>query len=57
VSLAWLLHQPAVTAPVVGATRVRHIEDAVAATTVSLSAAEIALLEAKYVPHEVQPKR
>ena len=57
VSLAWLLHQPSVTAPIVGATKEHHITDAVAATSVELSAAEIAALEAPYVPHEVLPKR
>jgi aryl-alcohol dehydrogenase-like predicted oxidoreductase len=57
VSLAWLLSKPAVTAPIVGATKIGHIEDAVAATTVTLSAEEIARLEAPYRPHEVMPKR
>jgi aryl-alcohol dehydrogenase-like predicted oxidoreductase len=57
VSLAWLLSKPAVTAPIVGATKIGHIEDAVAATTVTLSAEETARLEAPYRPHEVMPKR
>jgi aryl-alcohol dehydrogenase-like predicted oxidoreductase len=57
VALAWLLAKPAVTAPVVGATRIGHVEDAVAATGLTLSAEEIARLEAPYVPHEVLPKR
>jgi len=57
VSLAWLLHKPAVTAPIVGATKLTHIEDAVAATEVSLSPEEIAQLEAPYRPHEIMPKR
>lgn len=57
VSLAWLLHKPAVTAPIVGATKLGHIEDAVAATEVRLSEEEIARLEAPYRPHEVLPKR
>jgi 1-deoxyxylulose-5-phosphate synthase len=56
VSLAWLLSKPAVTAPIVGATKIGHIEDAVAATTVQLSEDEIARLEAPYRPHEVLPK-
>jgi aryl-alcohol dehydrogenase-like predicted oxidoreductase len=56
VSLAWLLSKPAVTAPIVGATKIDHIEDAVAATTVQLSEEEIARLEAAYRPHEVLPK-
>lgn len=56
VALAWLLSRPAVVAPVMGATRIGHIEDAVAATTLTLSADECARLEAAYVPHEVRPK-
>ncbi|TDV40766.1 aldo/keto reductase [Actinophytocola oryzae] len=52
VSLAWLSGRPAVTAPIVGATKLDHIEDAVAATGVTLSEEEIALLEAPYRPHE-----
>jgi aryl-alcohol dehydrogenase-like predicted oxidoreductase len=57
VSLAWLMGKPAVTAPIVGATKISHIEDAVAATGVTLSEKEVAQLEAPYRPHEVLPKR
>jgi aryl-alcohol dehydrogenase-like predicted oxidoreductase len=53
VGLAWLLHQPAVTAPIVGATKLRHVEDALAATTLALSEQEIRRLEEPYVPHRV----
>jgi aryl-alcohol dehydrogenase-like predicted oxidoreductase len=53
VALAWMLHQEAITAPIVGATKPGHIEDAVAAVDVELSDAEIAALEAPYVPHPV----
>jgi aryl-alcohol dehydrogenase-like predicted oxidoreductase len=53
VALAWLLHRPGVTAPIVGATRVGHIEDALAAEELELSADEIARLEELYVPHPV----
>lgn len=49
---AWLLHK-GVTAPVVGATKSRHVDDAVAAIDVNLSADEIAELEAPYEPHPV----
>lgn len=56
VSLAWLMNKPAVTAPIVGATKIGHIEDAVAATSVVLSEEEIVRLEGPYRPHEVQPK-
>jgi len=53
VALAWLLHKPAVTAPIVGATKVGHIEDALAAEQLTLSEGEIARLEGPYVPHAV----
>ena len=53
VALAWLLHKPAVTAPIVGATKVEHLEDALAAEHLSLSEEEIARLEEPYVPHPV----
>jgi 1-deoxyxylulose-5-phosphate synthase len=53
VALAWLLHRPGVTAPIVGATKLEHLEDAIAAAGVSLSEDEIARLEEPYVPHPV----
>jgi 1-deoxyxylulose-5-phosphate synthase len=53
VALAWLLHKPGVTAPIVGATRVEHLEQAIAAEQLSLSEDEIARLEAPYVPHAI----
>ena len=53
VALVWLLQQPVVTAPIVGATRPHHLEEAVAALSVSLPPAEIAALEAPYAPHAV----
>jgi 1-deoxyxylulose-5-phosphate synthase len=53
VALAWLLHKPAVTAPIIGATKLRHVEDALAAARLPLSGAEITLLEEPYVPHRV----
>jgi aryl-alcohol dehydrogenase-like predicted oxidoreductase len=52
VALAWLLHKPAVTAPIVGVTQLRHLEDAVAAVDLKLSDEELARLEADYVPHQ-----
>jgi aryl-alcohol dehydrogenase-like predicted oxidoreductase len=52
-ALAWLLHKPGVTAPIVGATRLGHLEDALAATDVALSPEEIGRLEERYVPHAV----
>ena len=53
VALAWLLHKPGVTAPIVGATKITHLEDAIAAEQLELSAEEIARLEEPYVPHPV----
>jgi 1-deoxyxylulose-5-phosphate synthase len=53
VALAWLLHKPGVTAPIVGATKLEHLEDALAAEQLSLSDDEIARLEEHYVPHAV----
>jgi aryl-alcohol dehydrogenase-like predicted oxidoreductase len=53
VALAWLLHKPGVTAPIVGATKLEHLEDALAAEEISLSEDEIARLEEPYVPHPV----
>jgi aryl-alcohol dehydrogenase-like predicted oxidoreductase len=54
VALAWLLHRPGVTAPIVGATKVSHLQDALAAEQLELSAEEIARLEEPYVPHDVR---
>jgi aryl-alcohol dehydrogenase-like predicted oxidoreductase len=53
VALAWLLHKPGVTAPIVGATRLEHLQDALAAEQLALSDDEIARLEEPYVPHPV----
>ncbi len=50
VALAWLLHQPAVTAPIVGATKPEHLADAVAAVDLELSDAELVRLEEHYTP-------
>jgi len=53
IALAWLLHQPAVTAPIVGASKMPHLEDAVAAEKLELTEDEIKQLEKSYVPHAV----
>jgi aryl-alcohol dehydrogenase (NADP+) len=53
VALAWLHHQPAVTAPIVGVTKPEHITDAVASLEVELSPEQLALLEEPYEPHAV----
>jgi aryl-alcohol dehydrogenase-like predicted oxidoreductase len=57
VALAWLLHKRGVTAPIVGATKVEHLEDALAATELSLSEEEIARLEEPYPPHAIAGHR
>jgi len=53
VALAWLLHRPGMTAPIIGATRLGHLEDALAAEELSLTPEEAAQLEEPYVPHPV----
>src|SRR5262245_9239384 len=53
VGLAWLLHKPGVTAPIVGSTKLEHVEDALAAEELSLSEDEIQRLEEPYAPHPV----
>lgn len=53
VALAWLLHSPGVTAPIVGATKIHHIDDASVAVNLHLGPAEMARLEAPYRPHPV----
>jgi aryl-alcohol dehydrogenase-like predicted oxidoreductase len=51
VALAWVLAQPAVTAPIVGATKPHHLDDAVAAVELELTGEELSRLEEHYVPH------
>ncbi|MGU7769038.1 aldo/keto reductase [Burkholderia sp. MR1-5-21] len=53
VALAWLLQKSGVTAPIIGASKAQHLDDAVAALSLELSAEEIAALEGPYVPHAV----
>jgi aryl-alcohol dehydrogenase-like predicted oxidoreductase len=53
VALAWLLHKSPVTAPIVGATKPEHLEDAIAAVDLELDDAAIEALEAPYVPHAI----
>jgi aryl-alcohol dehydrogenase-like predicted oxidoreductase len=53
VALAWVAQQPGVTAPIIGASQLQHLDDAVAALEIELTAGEIAQLEAPYVPHPV----
>ena len=53
IALAWMLHKPTVTAPIVGATKLAHLSDAVAALDLPLSEDEVSALESHYAPHEV----
>jgi aryl-alcohol dehydrogenase-like predicted oxidoreductase len=52
-AMAWLLHKPVITAPIVGATKPHHLDDAVAAVSIKLSPEEMKSLEELYRPHEV----
>jgi aryl-alcohol dehydrogenase (NADP+) len=54
IALAWLLHQPGVTAPIIGASKMQHLDDAVAALDVKLSEEERRLLEEPYRPHSIR---
>ena len=53
VATAWMLSKPVITAPIVGATKPHHIDDAVAAVDLVLSDDEITRLEERYQPHAV----
>jgi aryl-alcohol dehydrogenase-like predicted oxidoreductase len=53
IALAWLLHKPGVTAPIVGATKVEHLQDALAAERLALDEDELVRLEEPYVPHPI----
>jgi aryl-alcohol dehydrogenase-like predicted oxidoreductase len=53
IALAWLLHKQGVTAPIIGATKLSHLTDAIAAEQLDLSDDEIKRLEEPYVPHPV----
>ena len=51
VALAWVLQQPGVTAPIIGASKMKHLDDAIAALDVKLDAAELKALAEPYQPH------
>jgi aryl-alcohol dehydrogenase (NADP+) len=53
VALAWLLAKPGVTAPIIGASKMQHLDDALAALTLKLDEAELRALEEPYQPHPV----
>jgi aryl-alcohol dehydrogenase-like predicted oxidoreductase len=53
VALAWILQQPGVTAPIIGASKMKHLDDAIAALDMKLDPAELKALEEPYQPHRV----
>jgi 1-deoxyxylulose-5-phosphate synthase len=53
IALAWMLHKPGVTAPIIGATKPHHLQEAVKALEIHLSEVEIEYLEEPYQPHQV----
>jgi aryl-alcohol dehydrogenase-like predicted oxidoreductase len=53
IALAWMLHKPYITSPIIGASKMKHLEEAVAALDITLSGDEIATLEEPYQPHRV----
>jgi aryl-alcohol dehydrogenase-like predicted oxidoreductase len=53
VGLAWLLRRPGITAPIIGASKAGHFDDAIAALKLELTDADVAALEAPYLPHAV----
>lgn len=53
IALAWILHKPGVTSPIIGATKAHHIPDAVKGSQIKLSSEEVAYLEAPYKPHPI----
>ncbi len=53
IALAWMLAKPVVTAPIIGATRMKHLDDAVASLDVKLTKDDITYLEELYIPHEI----
>jgi aryl-alcohol dehydrogenase-like predicted oxidoreductase len=53
VALAWMLSKPYITAPIIGATKLEHLEQSIAALEIELSEEEIASLESAYQPHPI----
>ncbi len=53
VALAWVLSKPGITSPIIGATKPQHLDDAIAALALKLTAEEVSALEAPYIPHAV----
>jgi len=57
IGIAWLLHQPTVTAPIIGASKMHHLEEAVAALDLQLTSEERQYLEEPYRPHAISGHR
>jgi len=53
IALAWVLHQPGITAPIIGASRMQHLEEAAAALSIKLDQAELDSLAEPYQPHPI----
>ena len=53
IALAWLLSKPVITSPIIGATKMHHLDDAAAAVSIKLTPEEIQQLEEIYIPHPV----
>jgi aryl-alcohol dehydrogenase (NADP+) len=53
IALAWMLHKPGITAPIIGASKMYQLDEAIVALDITLEAEEIAALEAPYIPHPV----
>ena len=53
IALAWMLHKPGITAPIIGASKMYQLDEAVAALDIKLDAEEMAYLEGAYIPHQV----
>lgn len=54
ISLAWMLHKPAITSPIIGASKMPHLDEALSALEIKLTPEDMAALEAPYQPHPVQ---
>ena len=53
IALAWVLHQPGITAPIIGASKMQHLDDAVAALDIRLEEPEVKALDEPYRPHRI----
>jgi aryl-alcohol dehydrogenase (NADP+) len=53
IALAWMLHKPYIASPIIGATKMSHLEELVAATDIEMSEDDMAAVEEQYQPHPV----